>query len=142
MSCGWRWPRRSTGRKPPCSTWASSPPHRASWAAPRRAIRSAHRVQDWQVVAPTLATTLRTYLDQIALTLRPATVKHAEATLREFGRFLAQTAPEVTCLAMVRRSHIEAFKQHLGTRPARGRGARAPWGSRATPSPITSASSR
>lgn len=94
----------------------TTPPRKLGSTAAR--IRAAHRAQDWQVVAPTLATTLRTYLDQIALTLRPATVKHAEATLREFGRFLAQTAPEVTCLAMVRRSHIEAFKQHLGARPA------------------------
>ena len=58
-----------------------------------------------------LAATLRSYLDQITLTLRPRTVTRTEATLREFACFLAGSAPEVSCMADVRRGHIEAFKR-------------------------------
>ncbi|MPZ15525.1 MAG: tyrosine-type recombinase/integrase [Chloroflexi bacterium] len=71
------------------------------------------RSQQWDGVAPTMAATLRNYLDQIALTLRPATVKRIEATLREFACFLATRAPEVRRMADVRRAHLEAFKRHL-----------------------------
>jgi integrase/recombinase XerD len=79
---------------------------------------AARRDQEWAQVAPVLAATLKGYLDQIALTLRPATVRRTEATLREFGGFLARHAPEVTRVADVRRSHIEAYKLHLAHRPA------------------------
>ncbi len=87
--------------------------------AHRHAERRAHQ---WAEVAPVLATTLRTYLDQIALTLRPSTVKRAEAILREFACFLAISAPDVTRIAEVRRTHIEAFKRYLANRPAVRRG--------------------
>jgi site-specific recombinase XerD len=75
------------------------------------------RADQWARVAPGLAATLRGYLDQVSLTLRPATVSAAEATLREFACFLADHAPEVARVADVRRGHIEAFKTHLATRP-------------------------
>ena len=46
-----------------------------------------------------MAATLRNYLDQIALTLRPSTVTRAEAILREFACFLTISAPEVGRIA-------------------------------------------
>lgn len=78
---------------------------------------AARRAQQWAAVAPGVAATLRTYLEQIGLTLRPATVHHAEAVLREFGVFLARSAPEVGRIADLRRAHLEAFKLHLASRP-------------------------
>ncbi len=62
-------------------------------------VYAARRSEEWAEVAPTLATTLKAYLDQIALTLRPATVRRTDATLREFSCFLARRAPEVTRVA-------------------------------------------
>ncbi|WP_239656539.1 tyrosine-type recombinase/integrase [Mycobacterium riyadhense] len=44
-----------------------------------------------------------------------------EGVLREFAGWLAANAPEVLCVADLRRAHIEAYKLHLSTRPsARG----------------------
>jgi integrase len=44
-----------------------------------------------------------------------------EGVLREFAGWLAVNAPEVVCVADLRRAHIEAYKLHLSTRPsARG----------------------
>src|SRR5215210_8891542 len=93
-----------------------APPAKLGNASAR--LHAAHRSQQWAGVAPGLAATLRSYLDQIALTLRPATVTRTEATLREFAGFLAERAPEVGRLADVRRSHLEAFKLHLAGRPS------------------------
>jgi integrase len=38
--------------------------------------------------------------------------------LRAFASWLAANAPEVTCVAHLRRSHIEAYKLHLAARPS------------------------
>jgi integrase/recombinase XerD len=81
-------------------------------------MRAARRSQQWGEVTPGVAATLRGYLEQIALTLRPATVRHAEATLREFGAFLTTVAPAVTRVADLRRRHLEAYELHLTSRPA------------------------
>ncbi|GAB7144838.1 hypothetical protein [Mycobacterium riyadhense] len=40
-----------------------------------------------------------------------------EGVLREFAGWLAVNAPEVHCVADLRRAHIEAYKLHLSTRP-------------------------
>ena len=79
---------------------------------------AAAREAQWAGVPETLRATLRAYLAQIATTLRPATVTHAENVLREFAGFLARTDPAVLAVADIRRGHIEAFKRHLATRPA------------------------
>ena len=97
-----------------------APPTRLGHTLARR--HAARRAHQWAEVAPVLATTLRTYLEQIALTLRPSTVTRTEAVLREFAGFLAISAPDVRYLADVRRSHIEAFKRYLASRPAIRRG--------------------
>jgi integrase len=66
-----------------------------------------------------MATTMRTYLGQCALTQRPATVGRNESALRELGVFLAAHAPEVACVADIRRAHIEAYKRWLAARPVK-----------------------
>ncbi len=75
------------------------------------------RADQWAAVTPGLAATLQGYLEQIGLTLRPATVTSAEANLREFACFVSDHHPEVACVADLRRAHIEAYKVHLATRP-------------------------
>ncbi len=77
---------------------------------------------DWHQIAetaPTLAATMLRYLDQIALSLRPASVTSAEGILRRFAGYLTVNHPEVIGLADIERLHIEAFKAYLPTRPGR-----------------------
>lgn len=69
------------------------------------------------VAAPTMAATMLRYLDQITLSLRPASVTSADSVLRGFGSWITANHPEVTGLADVERHHIEAYKTYLPTRP-------------------------
>jgi site-specific recombinase XerD len=78
------------------------------------------REHDWHQIAesaPTMAATMLRYLDQIALSLRPASVTAADGILRGFGGWIATNHPEVIGLADVERRHIEAYKTYLPTRP-------------------------
>ena len=91
--------------------------------APRKNApdRSAERAAQWAAVAPRLAATLTGYIAQTRLSLRASTMVRVEGVLREFAGWLAAKAPEVVCVADLRRAHIEAYKLHLSTRPsARG----------------------
>jgi integrase len=86
--------------------------------------RSAQRAAAWASVPPALAATLTGYIAQTRLSLRPATMVRVEGVLREFACWLTLNAPDVGCVADLRRPHIEAYKLHLATRPsARGGGA-------------------
>jgi site-specific recombinase XerD len=76
------------------------------------------RAGQWATLAPAMAATMHDYLAQLRLSLRPGTVRNAEATLREFARFLAERDPAVTCVADIGRRHIEADKAWLAERPA------------------------
>ena len=76
----------------------------------------------WATAAPVLAATAHRYLAQIELSLRPSTVRIAEQALRELAVFLAREAPEVTCVADLRRRHLEDYKRWLATRPRAGGG--------------------
>jgi site-specific recombinase XerD len=92
-------------------------------ALPRRSspTKAAEREAAWAalaVQAPTLVTTMRRYLQQLALSLRPGTVHNSEAVLREFARFLATEDPAVTTAAAIGRRHVEAYKRWLTARPA------------------------
>ena len=91
--------------------------------APRKTNpdRSAERAAQWAAVAPRLAATLTGYIAQTRLSLRASTMVRVEGVLREFAGWLAAHAPEVVCVADLRRAHIEAYKLHLSIRPsARG----------------------
>ena len=74
-------------------------------------------VTGWATVAPGFAESARRYLEQVTVSLRASTVKHIEHDLRQFGIWLADTHPEVTSCADLRREHIEAFKTWLATHP-------------------------
>jgi len=83
----------------------------------RKPDQAAVRAAEWAAVAPRLSATAQRYVDQLALSLRPSTVRQAEATLRELASFLAREAPEVRAVADIRRHHIEAYKSWLARRP-------------------------
>jgi integrase/recombinase XerD len=79
------------------------------------------RAAAWAAVPPRLAATLLGYIEQMRLSLRPGTMVRVEGVLREFAGWLAGHAPEVSCVADVRRAHVEGYKLHLAARPsARG----------------------
>ena len=85
-------------------------------AAPARK-RSAHRrpvvPERWVAInaaAPQLAATMLAYLDQIAVSQRPATVHAVETDLRIFAGFLVDHDPALAGAADIERSHVEAFK--------------------------------
>ena len=85
-------------------------------------IEPSPRESQWAVItatAPVLAATIRRYLDQIAVSLRPATVASSEVMLRRFAGFLTTNYPEIVGLVDVQRRHIEAFKRFLPTLPGR-----------------------
>lgn len=66
--------------------------------------------------APMLAATCRHYLDQIAVSVRPATVEAADKALRLFASWLIEHDPTTTSLGSVNRGHIEAYKLWLADR--------------------------
>ena len=60
--------------------------------------------------APQLVATMLAYLDQIAVSQRPATVHSVETDLRIFAWFLVDHDPALGGAVDIERSHIEAFK--------------------------------
>jgi site-specific recombinase XerD len=94
-----------------------SPPHKHHWN------KSTARAAQWAAAPPQLRATLEGYIDQMRLSLRPATMVRVEAVLREFAVWLTTHAPEVTAVRDLRRAHIESYKRHLAQRPSvRGTG--------------------
>lgn len=76
-------------------------------------------VTGWAVVAPAFADNARRYVAQVELSLRPATTKHIESDLREFGTWLADAHPDVTSCAELERGHIEDYKIWVSAKPGR-----------------------
>ena len=75
---------------------------------------------DWDDLAqaaPVMVTTMRRYLRQCALSLRPSSVVLFDTTLRQFGASLVNADPPVTRVADITREHVEAYKQQLADRP-------------------------
>ncbi|MGS0685654.1 tyrosine-type recombinase/integrase [Nakamurella sp. GG22] len=86
------------------------------------------RIGHWQalaVIAPLLVETLRRYLAQITVSMRPGSVELIDTTLRHFAVYLTEHHPDVLGIADVRRTHIEGFKTFL-TSKAGYRGKREP----------------
>ena len=82
--------------------------------------RPSQRRVDWPEItatAPTLTATMLRYLDQLSVSLRPASVTAAESTLRQFAGWLVAHRRDVTALADVERRHIEHYKIHLAGLP-------------------------
>ena len=71
------------------------------------------RHRDWDAVvehAPMFAVTAWRYLDQLGVSMRPATVEVADNTLRGFARFIVAEHPDLVGFVDVRRAHVEGFK--------------------------------
>ena len=66
--------------------------------------------------APELAATCHHYVAQIEVSLRPASVEHADRCLRLFADWLIDHDPTVRSLRQLHRTHIEAYKRWLATR--------------------------
>jgi integrase len=72
--------------------------------------------------APRMAATMSAYLEQLAVSSRPATVSAASLVLRQFAAHVTSTDPACTSVAAVQRRHIEAYKIALAARPGRDGG--------------------
>ncbi len=91
---------------------APRPAARKPWAA-----RSVPEI-GWDEVtaaAPVLAATMRRYLDQLAVSLRPGSVAAIEITLRQFAGHLVETGT-VTAVAEIGRLEVEAYRTWLAGR--------------------------
>lgn len=67
----------------------------------------------WDKLPPQVAATVRRYIQQMALSLRPESVYQEKLHLLRFFSWLAANNPEVTRLSQVQRCHIEAYKEYL-----------------------------
>ena len=87
--------------------------------------RSASGTWTWPEIATQaerLASTMKEYLAQIAVSSRPNTVESADLALRVFAGHLIETDPACVCVADVSRRHIESFKLALANRPGKSPG--------------------
>lgn len=86
--------------------------------APKR-LSPSTRTGHWDtlgVLAPQLIATMRRYLAQVALSMRPGSVALIDTTLRHLATYLTGHHPDVTNTADIRRAHIEGFKSFLASR--------------------------
>lgn len=63
--------------------------------------------------APKMANTMRRYLDQITVSLRPASVVVNDHVLRNFAAHIVATDPTVRSVARIGRTHVEDYKRTL-----------------------------
>jgi len=88
--------------------------------APRPSVD--RRVATWGEIvarAPQLASTMTSYLEQIAVSSRPATVSSADLALRLFAEHVIGTDPGCVRVSDVSRRHIESYKLVLAARPGK-----------------------
>ena len=88
--------------------------------APKRRTRDGNRRSDWEaltITAPIMVATMRRYLDQLAVSLRPGSVETIDTTLRLFAQFAVDNYPDVRSVSNIGRIHIEGFKPWLAARP-------------------------
>ena len=96
--------------------------------APPTRLSPSSRVLHWNALtarAPHLVATLRRYLTQIQVSMRPGSVALIDTTLRHFAVYLTDHHGGLTHVAEIRRTHIEGFKTFLAARPGY-RGSRGP----------------
>lgn len=67
----------------------------------------------WDKLPPQIAATVRRYIQQMTLSLRPESVYQEKLHLLRFFSWLAANNPEVTRLSQCQRCHIEAYKEYL-----------------------------
>ena len=67
-----------------------------------------------------MVATMRSYLDQLAVSSRPSTVDAASLALRHLAAHVTESDPTCTSVAAIERRHIEAYKIALAARPGAG----------------------
>ena len=77
--------------------------------------------QQWRRIPPGIGNVVRRYLQQLALSFRPSSLKQERCRLFRFFSWLAETMPEVTEIKQIKRRHIEAFKEYLRWAPPHNR---------------------
>jgi len=73
--------------------------------------------------APVMVATIGRYLDQLAVSARPATVSTTSDALRFFAGQASRDDPKLVAIAQIGRRHIEAHKTWMAARPGK-KGAR------------------
>ena len=66
-----------------------------------------------------MAATMTAYLEQLAVSSRPATVDAASLALRQFAAHVTRTDPTCASVAAIERRHVESYKIALAARPGR-----------------------
>jgi site-specific recombinase XerC len=89
-------------------------------ATKRRNTAATPRAAKWAGIPQRLTGPVHAWLDQLAISLRPATVECHEIYLRDFARFLTDHDPAVVNWRDLRRGHVEAFKHDVATRTGPG----------------------
>lgn len=87
--------------------------------APPARMSPSNRAAHWDQLAargPQLVATLRRYLTQVAVSMRPGSVALIDTTLRHLALYLTDHHPNITGVSDIRRTHIEGFKTFLTTR--------------------------
>jgi hypothetical protein len=84
-------------------------------AAPLPAVTAPARWEPVMVRAPRLGATMLAYLEQLAVSHRPATVQSTDSALRLFASVVIGHDPGVRSARQVQRRHIEAYKAMLTT---------------------------
>lgn len=103
---------------------AAARPATAPESTLRRGQRGSVKVT-WDDIgrrAPRLLATMNDYLNQLAVSSRPATVDAASMVLRQFAVHLLDHDPRCDQAAMIERRHVEAYKIALAARPGRNGG--------------------
>ncbi|MFH0768221.1 MAG: tyrosine-type recombinase/integrase [Chloroflexota bacterium] len=82
--------------------------------------RSTRRIsfeRQWRNAPTDIAATVRRYLQQMSLSLRPDSVYQEKTRLFRFFSWLTHTNPEITRIEHIQRCHIEAFKEYIRWAP-------------------------
>ena len=70
-----------------------------------------------ELVLPVMTATMRQYLQHLSCSLRPASVRAADQSLRLFATFIFHAHPDVGSVAQLRRPHLEDYKRWLTDGP-------------------------
>jgi site-specific recombinase XerD len=73
------------------------------------------------VTLPLVVASMRRYLEQVECVLRQGSVRNTDMALRSFAAFLAEQAPDVQSVDLIRRRHVERFKPWLAARPGQNK---------------------
>jgi integrase len=82
-----------------------------------RSTRRTSFEKQWRNVPADIAATVRRYLQQMALSLRPESAYQEKVRLFRFFSWLANAHPEITRIEHIQRCHIEAFKEYIRWAP-------------------------